>query len=240
MFYNLKEANQEVELFEKEISLEFCRQFALIARCIQHGQFYLIPEFAKNFSEILNYDFIPSTIEKFSLDPEEMMDIIGYLIAFIQLEEQYSDPKEDIPSNIKDLSNEIMYHIARYPELMHTLNPRLFEELIERIFIKFKVKTELTKQTRDGGYDIIAIDDTTFSKNKYIVECKRHALANKVDVSIVRHLYGVKVSSQVTKGLLVTSSFFTKDAIEFAKQHSWELELFDYNDIVKWLNLYWK
>lgn len=44
-----------------------------------------------------------------------------------------------------------------HPEEMKTMNRRLFEEMIAELFDGFGFKVELTKKTRDGGRDIIAI-----------------------------------------------------------------------------------
>jgi restriction endonuclease Mrr len=50
----------------------------------------------------------------------------------------------------------------------------------------------------------------------------------------VRGLYGVKTADKATKAILVTTSTFTKDAIEFVMPLKLEMELKDYHDITKW------
>jgi HJR/Mrr/RecB family endonuclease len=130
--------------------------------------------------------------------------------------------------------------MAKNPEIIYGIEPRLFEEVVAEVFKKFRMEIMLTKRTRDGGMDIIAFDDKQYTRNKYIIECKRYAPEKKVGLEIVQRLYGVKVSMNVTKALLVTSSYFTKDAIQFARQHFWELDLKDYNDVVGWLKTFWQ
>jgi restriction system protein len=122
---------------------------------------------------------------------------------------------------------------------MYQIEPRLFEELIEKCMKKMGMHTELTKQTRDGGIDIIAFEDTKFTKNHYIIECKRYNPDHKVGISYVQRLYGVKQDIKATKAFLVTSSSFTSPALEFEKLHQWEMELKAGKDVEKWLNTYW-
>ncbi|MEJ5991141.1 restriction endonuclease [Ramlibacter sp. PS3R-8] len=64
----------------------------------------------------------------------------------------------------------------------------------------------------DGGVDLtVRKGDET-----YIVQCKQWK-AFKVDVGIVRELYGVMAARGAAGGFVVTSGSFTKDAIEFAQ-----------------------
>src|SRR6202049_4833736 len=74
----------------------------------------------------------------------------------------------------------------------------------------------------------------------HIIECKRYRPDRKVGLSIVQRLYGIKTSYGATKAFLVTSSSFTRDALKFAKQHLWELDLKDHSDLLNWLTLHWK
>jgi len=62
-------------------------------------------------------------------------------------------------------------------------------------------------------------------------------MCNRIDVGIVRSLYGVKIHERATKAILATTSRFTRTAKEFMSQHCWELEPRDYDGVVDWLNL---
>jgi len=114
------------------------------------------------------------------------------------------------------------------------LSPRQFEELIAEIWDRFGYHIELTKRTRDGGRDIIAVRQAE-AEMKLLIECKRYASDNKVGVSLVRSLYGVKIHDGATKAILATTSTFTKDASEFVTSHRWELEGRDFDGVVDWV-----
>ena len=200
-------------------------------------------KFGTEFSNIcsyLNYEPVVEQFSKINIDSEKFINNITLLIDSINKNEFYTSTNIEIPPLIKEINDEMLFQFSRYPELIYKIEPRLFEELIAKIFSKHRIDVSLTKKTRDGGYDIVAIEDNIFTKNQYIIECKRYDKHNKVDISIVQRLYGVKCALQnITKALLVTSSFYTKDALAFAKQHMWELELKDFNDIQSWLKEYW-
>jgi len=243
-FYNpshlndLSNFNNQIE--NHDIINDFTRIISETTRYLKKGNFDIIPKYVDRLNSIVDYDYLNIKLEEYNIDIEELLKLLETIINNIDFDISFDSFEKSIPKNIIELNEEIIYQISRNPELMYSIEPRLFEELISKILQKFRIKTELTKQTRDGGYDIIAIDDKNFSKNKYLIECKRYSPDNKVDVSIVRGLYGVKTDNKATKGLLITSSFFTRDAKEFAKRNAWELELYDYNDIVNWLKKYWK
>ncbi|RKS23767.1 restriction system protein [Pseudomonas sp. WPR_5_2] len=127
------------------------------------------------------------------------------------------------------------------PALIREISSRDFEELIAEIFRKKGFHVELTKRTRDGGKDIIAIStDKLGIKSKYFIECKRYAEDNKVGVEVVRALHGVKHTKEgPNKTIIATTSSFTKAAKDFVDNEissSWDMALADFDQIMKWIN----
>ena len=70
------------------------------------------------------------------------------------------------------------------------------------------------------------------------IECKRYAADNKVGVGIVREVIGVHHIRKPTKSIIVTTSFFSKDAIKEAEAMESQLDLKDFTDIKAWLQRY--
>lgn len=133
--------------------------------------------------------------------------------------------------------NDIIFEIKENPELIRNITHREFEELIAELFKEKGFQVELTKRTRDGGKDIIAISTDKFGGQlKYFIECKHYSETNKVTVDLVRQLHGVKNTKDgPNKVMLVTTSSFTTDARRFAEKEvnsSWDISLFDFNDII--------
>lgn len=133
----------------------------------------------------------------------------------------------------------LIRYFSEHPEEMKTMNRRLFEEMIAELFSGFGYEVELTKQTRDGGIDIIAIKDLEVSV-KYIIQAKRPEPGNPVRITPVRALYWVKHREKATKAILATTTYFTKDAKMEFKDLVWELELKEYEGILGWINTYLK
>ena len=78
----------------------------------------------------------------------------------------------------------------------------------------------------------------SFGSLLYVIECKCYASSNKVGVGAVRELYGVKQAEGANMGILVTTSSFTRDALEFASPLKYELSLKDYEDLKIWISEY--
>jgi HJR/Mrr/RecB family endonuclease len=130
---------------------------------------------------------------------------------------------------------EIIAKFAENPKALARLSSREFEELIAELLVRENMKVHLTKQTRDGGVDIFAEKETIFGRHLYLVECKHNNKENKVGVSIVRALYGVVEDKNATKGIIVTTSDFTRDVKSFADLHRNRINLINYDSLVTWL-----
>ncbi len=109
-----------------------------------------------------------------------------------------------------------------------------FEELCLYVVHQLGFDAETTKPTSDGGIDIVAIDSRPITAGKYIIQCK--AWSQSVGEHIVRELFGVVHSERANKGILITTSNFTRSAIEFAKDKP--LELIDGSQFDKLLEQY--
>jgi len=131
---------------------------------------------------------------------------------------------------------ELIAHYAKNPAELYSLPPRKFEELVAAIFRNNHFEVELTPATRDGGVDIIAVERSALTgKSVHLIECKRYAPENKVGIGIVQRLAGVVNQSAATKGIIVTTSTFTRDAQAAAQKSEYILTLNDYDVLVLWL-----
>lgn len=144
---------------------------------------------------------------------------------------------ESIISVSNRVNQLLMNNIIANPKELKQIDRRVFEQFIAELFWGFGYEVELTKQTRDGGKDIIAVKNKEV-KVKYLIECKRPDIGNPVGVQAVRELFGVKNDQKSTKAILATSSFFTADAKEFFDRNYWELEPRDYDGIIEWIDEY--
>ena len=119
---------------------------------------------------------------------------------------------------------------------MFNLSPRRFEELVAAIFRNNGFTVELTPQTHDGGVDIIAVQHSAFTGELiHLIECKRYHPSRKVGIGVVQRLLGTVTQRRATKGIVVATSSFSRDAIRVAKETRHVIALNDYKSIVGWL-----
>jgi len=152
------------------------------------------------------------------------------------LVEGFSGRLEISPAIVTVCNNvtNILDSIMRNPMDLLSMSPRRFEEFVAGIWESFGYQVELTARTRDQGRDVIAIRNAE-AHLRFLIECKRYSPDNKVGIGIVRSLYGVVRDENATKGILATTSTFTKDAKKFFDRHIWELEGHDFQNILDWL-----
>jgi hypothetical protein len=137
---------------------------------------------------------------------------------------------------VATINDELIHHLARNPELLYELNPRKFEELVAELLKAQGFEPTLTPRSRDGGRDILAARSDSLGSLLYLVECKRYAPTNKVGVELVRAIHGVTQAERATKGVIVTTSSFTKGAIAFASPLQYTIGLHDFEALKLWLN----
>lgn len=125
----------------------------------------------------------------------------------------------------------IQDYFKKNPEEIYKLSSRKFEELIASIIQDMGYDVELTQATRDGGRDIIATIRTGLGTFLTHIECKKYNPKNKVDVKIIREVTGVHHLRNADKSVIITSSYFTKSAIEEAQRAESYLTLHDFNNL---------
>lgn len=131
---------------------------------------------------------------------------------------------------------EVLAYFGRHPELLYSLPPRKFEELVAAVFRNNGFEVELTPETRDGGVDIVAVQKNGFGGNTlHLVECKRYLPENKVSIGIVQRMLGVVEQHRATQGIIVTTSSFSREAHICAQSSQYRLGLNGYTDLSKWL-----
>lgn len=113
------------------------------------------------------------------------------------------------------------------------LTDREFEHLIERLYNAMEYETQLTQPSKDGGRDVIATRNIPGKSEIIFVECKKHRAS--IRVNKVRELLGVVADGKINKGVLITTSDFTKGSKLF-KEKNPQLEIINGKSIIKLLN----
>lgn len=93
-----------------------------------------------------------------------------------------------------------------------------FEQIITGLLQRMGFRAEMTKASGDGGIDIVATLDLPIFGGKYLFQCKCFQPGNLVGAASVREFYGaVNADQEAVKGVLITTSGFTPQALEFAR-----------------------
>jgi hypothetical protein len=179
--------------------------------------------FAPNPWVIIGVFPIPFEVEQELFQSSDLLTAKGTRLMRIDLEE---------------INAELVRYLARHPEKMHSLQPRKFEELVAELFRAQGYEVELTRISKDGGFDIRVVRKTAVGLGLTLIECKRYAQGNPVGVELVRGLHSVVETANATSGLLVTTSYFTKGARALQETHKHRLELADYGRLQAMLKSY--
>lgn len=96
-----------------------------------------------------------------------------------------------------------------------------FENFCRDLLQRYDFEVQTTKQSGDGGIDLVAYNHKPFLRGKYIIQCKRYT--GGVGEPIIRDLYGVVMSERANKGILITTGYFSMPAMKFALDKNLEL-----------------
>lgn len=118
-------------------------------------------------------------------------------------------------------------------EIFLNLNHKDFEKLVASLYQEIGYEVTLTQSSYDGGIDIKAERRIPTLKEKIIIQCKNYS--SNIPVDEVRKLLGVLASTKATKGVLVTSSDFTKESIKFAKENP-SIEIINHKQLSQLFN----
>lgn len=136
---------------------------------------------------------------------------------------------------LQPAADELASLCAMNSDYLERMSPRNLEEMIDAIFRNHGFTTSLTQLTHDGGYDLRLLSRNGYNRELILVECKRYLPRRKIEVGIVRQLYGVKALHGADAAYLVTSSYISRYAKrEFEAVTPIELRFFERNDVLEW------
>ena len=175
------------------------------------------------------------TVQAFQFDGADA------LLANIDLSKEFDKPSSERSSLLIEESGRvkrIIIDIFRGDSTLIHLESQAFEEVVAELLRSKGFIVDMTKRTRDGGYDLIAITQQSGFPLKYLVECKRYS-EEKIGIDIIRSLMYVVGEQKANKGIIATTSYFTRDArLHQQSVHPYQLDLRDKNDILGWIQEY--
>lgn len=145
----------------------------------------------------------------------------------------------------EDFNNRIIqvpfdYRLIQYfnlhPEKIYSLTPRQFEEFTAELLYQFGYKVSLSPKGPDGGIDIFAERQGQIGDELMLVQCKRFNSTKKVGRPIIQQLNSNIYDKNATSGLVVTTSSFSRPALEYIAQAKYRLRGADNIKIKEWLS----
>ncbi|MBW7884939.1 MAG: restriction endonuclease [Caldilineaceae bacterium] len=104
-------------------------------------------------------------------------------------------------------------------DALQEMDPSDFEAYVaERVFARRGYRVENTRDTKDGGIDVLVTDRFGLQA---VVQCKRYR--GTVGEAVVRDLYGTMIHAGATYAYLVTSGQISDDAFKWANGKPIEL-----------------
>src|SRR5262245_26086890 len=116
------------------------------------------------------------------------------------------------------------------------LNWREFERLISELLEQDGYDVELMRGTKDGGVDVVAVKNMGHAGFfKTLWQAKKKYLKNKVGLSVIRELADTRNEFKASKGIIVTSTYLTRDALARVQRDKYILGKVDRSDLNEWV-----
>lgn len=130
-----------------------------------------------------------------------------------------------------DVRNRRLIRVAKHLRDLRLMSPNGFEHLCKTLFLNQGYRVRHVGGQSDGGVDILVSRDGIRS----IVQCKQYS-RSPIARPALQQLYGAFEDNDATAGFVVTASYFSKPAKEFAKGKP--ITLIDGRTLVLWINRY--
>jgi len=129
----------------------------------------------------------------------------------------------------------LIRYLAEHPSDIFSLSPREFEEFIAELLRKMGYKTKIGPRGRDGGVDVFAEQDRDIGPELVLVQCKRFDPSQRVSQPIVKQLLADVFDRRASHGLVVTTSTFSRPALQYIDERKYVLSGADFEKLEQWL-----
>jgi hypothetical protein len=140
-------------------------------------------------------------------------------------------------SSLEVANKSLLKWLQQHPADVDRVHHRTFEAIVAEAIRGAGWSVEITKQTRDGGYDIMCLqNDSAGIPLKMVVETKLYSLDRPVGLPIIDRLMGVRDRVRADRAILVTNSRITNVAWTLWEDRvGRELKLVDREELFEWL-----
>ena len=119
---------------------------------------------------------------------------------------------------------------------LDALTWREFEELIADLLEKDGYTVTVGPGTKDGGKDITATKQLEeVGQFMSVWQAKKLMPGNKVELAVIRELADTRSQHKASKGVVVTTTYLTRGALERVQQDQYLLGKVDRDDLLRWI-----
>ena len=116
------------------------------------------------------------------------------------------------------------------PELLDTIGPREFEELVMRWFQSKGLHVTMTTASRDYGFDMLV---EPFRGERAIIEVKKYKTTSQVPLAVIRELVGAMTLERIPVGIIIATAPFTRSSHFFVREIQPRVLLWTLNDLAQ-------
>ena len=131
-------------------------------------------------------------------------------------------------TRLKELEIELIKYYKSQLDYYRSIRPYDFEKKVADLYRAQGFTAEVTSQAGDEGKDIILFKGGV----RYYVECKRYSKSTKVSRPDAQKLAGAMIGDGVTNGIIVTTSGFTDECLEWVRNAQIHIELVGADDFM--------
>jgi hypothetical protein len=194
---------------------------------------------------ISTYGTVSHRYGRWDLVEDDNMAKVSLLVDFLRtgvplaLEDCYEAERFDascrlVIPDFEQINSELIAYFAEHPDHLQELSWRKFEELLDAVFKNQGYATELGPGIGDGGVDLRLIYKDTIGQVLTLVQAKRYAAGNPINLQAVQALHGVVTDQRAHRGLFVTTSRYLPVARDFAERQNGRLILATSRDVAAW------
>lgn len=131
-------------------------------------------------------------------------------------------PDEIINKKYKEINNNLELELL---ERLRALDPYFFERIVLDVLIAMgygisnKESAQVTQKSNDGGIDGI-INEDTLGLDKIYLQAKRYKKDSSISRKEIQSFVGALAGEGATKGVFITTSNFSLQATEYAKNQN--------------------
>ena len=152
-----------------------------------------------------------------------------YVNHIKELEDFKNDKEKSFLNSIAEQLKKVQGRTYRTEDDWRQMTDREFEIEVGKVYSRLGYETTVTKQSGDGGVDVIAKKDGEI----IYIQCKHYGKKTHLGAPELQGFWGCCSGNGVKRGIMVCTSTLTKDARLFANKLKGQLEIVGMKELLE-------